>query len=112
MKIATRGSLHGSEPFILCGAVTLVMWSLTIIGTTGERARLDPRRRTRLIRHLLAAAVPLSIAPVGAALPLVVLVGILVAVCAYQVWLAQFWQSDLDGRAWYAANASEPSLPM
>jgi len=112
VKIATRGGLHGSEPFILCGAVTLLMASLTIIGATSERASRDPRRRSRVARQLLAAAVPLSIAPIGAALPLVVLVGTLVAVCACQVWLAQFWQSDLDARAWYAANASEPSLPM
>jgi len=112
VKIATRGSLHGSEPYILCGAVTLLMLSLSIIGATSDRARQDPMRWPRLARQAAAALAPLAIAPVGDALPLVALVGALTAVCVCQVWLAQFWRATRDARVWYAANASEPSLPM
>ena len=112
VKIATRGHLHGSEPFILCGAVTLLMLSLAIIGATSDRAQHDSVRRARLTRQVAAALLPLAIAPVGAALPLVALVGALTAVCATQVWLAQFWRAGREARAWYSANASEPSLPM
>lgn len=112
VTIATRGHLHGSEPYILCGAVTLLMLSLSVIGATCDRARHDPVRRGRLARQLGAALVPLAIAPAGEALPLVAMVGALAAVCVCQVWLAQFWKAGRDARAWYAANASEPSLPM
>ena len=87
VKIATRGHLHGSEVVILCAAVSLLMLALTAIGASAELGR---RRRhgTRTAWQLAIALVPLAVAPVGAALPLVALVGILTGCCWLQVLVA------------------------
>jgi low temperature requirement protein LtrA len=113
VKIATRGHLHGAEAFILCGAVSLLMLALTAIGATSEHAQRDPERWRRFRRQTAVALVPMVLAPLGSHLPLVALVGTLTAIAGCQVWLAQFWRAPLDDeQAWYAANVSEPSLPM
>jgi energy-converting hydrogenase Eha subunit C len=113
VRIASRGHLHAAEAAILCGAVTTLMLALAVIGASSELAQQDPMRWRRLARQAIGALLPLLAAPAGAALPLVVLVGGLAAIAGCQVWLAQFWKTGPGtGRSWYAANASEPSLPM
>ena len=112
VKIATRGHLHGAEAAILCGAVSLLMLSLSSIGATSEHAQRDAARWRRLGRQLIVALAPLAIAPIGSHVPLVALVAMLAAMCACQVWLAQFWNQRAGEASWCAANASEPSLPM
>jgi low temperature requirement protein LtrA len=113
VKIATRGHLHGAEAFIICGAVSLLMLSLASIGATSEHAQRDPERWRRFRRQLAVAMLPMLLAPAGSHLPLVALIATLTAVSGCQVWLAQFWRvAGAAEPAWYAANASEPSLPI
>ena len=88
VKIATRGHLHGSEVVILCAAVALLMLALTAIGASAELARRRRGHGTRTAWQLAIALVPLAIVPVGAALPLVALVGILTGCCWLQVLVA------------------------
>ena len=89
VKIAPEGHLHGAEPWILGGAVTLLMLALTAIGMTSERSQHEPRRTARVARQYAVAALPLVIVPVGASLPLVALVAALAALCLTQAVLAQ-----------------------
>jgi low temperature requirement protein LtrA len=89
VKIAPDGHLHGAEPWLLGGAVTLLMLALTAIGITSERAEHDPHRRVRAVRQYLLALSPVALVPAGASLPLVALVGGLAALCLSQAALAQ-----------------------
>lgn len=85
VKIATRGHLHTGEVVILCAAVSLLMLALTAIGASSKSG---PRRHEWSARtgwQLAIALVPLAIMPIGAALPLVALVGTLTACCWAQV---------------------------
>jgi len=88
VTIAPHGHLHGAEPWILGGAMTMLMAALTAIGATSTRARRDPRIRQRAARQYVVALIPLGIAPLTAALPLVVVVALLAALCLTQVVLS------------------------
>lgn len=88
VKIATRGHLHGSEVLILCAAVALLMLALTTIGASSEPSHRGRERGGRTAWQYALALAPLALAPVGASLPLVALVGILTMCCSAQVVLA------------------------
>ena len=105
VKIAPDGHLHGAEPWILGGAVTLLMIALTTIGTTSERTQHDPQRRVRAGRQYAVAALPLVVAPVCASLPLVALVGALAVLCLCQNLLGLHHQVDHARHAEAAALA-------
>jgi len=62
--------------------------SLTAIGASAELGRRRRGHGTRTAWQLAIALVPLAIVPVGAALPLVALVGILTGCCWLQVLVA------------------------
>jgi low temperature requirement protein LtrA len=93
VKIAPDGHLHGEEAWILGGAITLLMIALTTIGMTSERAQRDSSRGWRCSLQYTVAIVPLVLAPLADAAPLVVIAGAIAAVCLCQAFLAQASQS-------------------
>ena len=108
VKIAPNGHLHGAEPWILGGAVTLLMLALTTIGMTSERAEHDPHRRVRAARQSALAVLPVVLVPAGASLPLVALVGGLAALCMEQARLAQ----PRSGEHRQHADGAELAVPQ
>ena len=94
VTIAPDGHLHGAEPWILGGAVSMLMLALTTIGTTCERAQHDPQRHVRARRQYGVAVLPLIVAPVSASLPIVVSVGALAVLCLCQSLLGLRRQID------------------
>jgi low temperature requirement protein LtrA len=103
VKIAPAGHLHGPEPWILGGAVTLLMCALTTIGMTSELSQHDDLRRRRVALHYAMALVPLVLAPLAESVPLVSIVGGVAAVCLLQAVISQSRHGALD-------TSSEPAL--
>lgn len=89
VKIAPDGHLHGAEAWILGGAITLLMSALATIGMTSERTQHDSSRGRRCSVQYAVAVVPLVLAPLADAAPLVAIAGTIAAVCLCQAFLAQ-----------------------
>lgn len=103
VKIAPDGHLHGAEPWILGGAVTLLMCALTTIGMTSERSQHDDLQRRRVALHYGIAVVPLVLAPLAESVPLVSIVGGVAALCLAQAVISQSLHGAL-------ATNSDPAL--